>query len=109
MEFRPSTARLLGASILARAPLAGSPPSLGLGLECRQCPSKISMLFRELTWGTENPNLNWNSRLCNTSDSKASAVAVLDPWNFHAEFDSGNDEYLLRKQVDELSGEKSQA
>lgn len=35
-------------------------------------------------------------------------MIVLDPWSSHAEFDSGNDEHLLRKQVDEHRGEQSQ-
>ena len=26
-------------------------------------------------------------------------MIVLDPWSSHAEFDSGNDEHLLRKQL----------
>ena len=29
-------------------------------------------------------------------------MIVLDPWSSHAEFDSGNDEHLLRQQVDEF-------
>ena len=34
-------------------------------------------------------------------------MIVLDPWSSHAEFDSGDDEHLLRQQVDEQRGEKS--
>ena len=35
-------------------------------------------------------------------------MIVLGPWSSHAEFDSGNDEDLLRQQVDEDRGEQSQ-
>ena len=35
-------------------------------------------------------------------------MIVLDSWSSHAEFDSGDDEHLLRKQVDEQRGEQSQ-
>ena len=35
-------------------------------------------------------------------------MIVLDSWSSHAEFDSGNDGHLLRKQVDEQRGEQSQ-
>ena len=35
-------------------------------------------------------------------------MIVLDPWSSHTEFDSGNDEHLLRQQVDENRREQSQ-